>query len=162
MAKPWIHAVSSAKRFGGIPEDYIAIHDLLDSSKAAFPDNRHRALTHNSWFIFVVEKVFGHTLSITCPGGRGTAGCPVVSKTDFECFICRGSGLLKNKVSVRDVCEQHILEDFGGKYIPTPQDYLEHMDFQPWLNNGIGGAPSSHKKLVREGGHSKVRVINFD
>lgn len=50
MAKPYIHAISSAKRFGGKPEDYIEIHNLMDSSKGAIPDNRHRALTHNSWF----------------------------------------------------------------------------------------------------------------
>ncbi len=30
MAKPWIHAVSSAKKFGGVPEDYFDIHNLMD------------------------------------------------------------------------------------------------------------------------------------
>ena len=52
--------MSSAKKYGGVAEDYIDIHDFMDSSKAALPDNRHRALTHNSWFISVViEKIFG-------------------------------------------------------------------------------------------------------
>ena len=37
MSKPWIHALSSAKRFGGVPEDYIEIHNLMDSSKATLP-----------------------------------------------------------------------------------------------------------------------------
>lgn len=51
MAKPYIHAESSARRFGGVPKDYLEIHNIMDSSKAVFADNRHRALTHNSWFI---------------------------------------------------------------------------------------------------------------
>jgi len=44
MAKPFIHAESSVKRWGGKPEDYIEIHNLMDSSKGAIADHRHRAL----------------------------------------------------------------------------------------------------------------------
>ena len=40
MAKPWIHAVSSAKRFGGVPDDYLAIHEFMDSSKSTIADMR--------------------------------------------------------------------------------------------------------------------------
>lgn len=137
MAKPYIHSVSCVKKWGGIPEDYVDIHDFMDSSKAVFPDNRHRALTHNSWFIFVAERVFGH--NIVNSDGRS--------------------------VSVRDVCERHILEDFGNKYIPTPQDYLEHMEFQPWMNNGMDGAPSSHKKIneaTRNGKLTRKVVMTLD
>lgn len=122
MSKPYIHAVSSTRRFGGKPEDYIEIHNLLDSSKGAIPDNRHRALTHTSWFLSVIlEKVFGVTL--TNSDGR--------------------------VVSVRDIGEQHILEDFGGRFIPTPQNYLEGMEFKPWMQNGKG-TPSSFVKLDRK------------
>jgi hypothetical protein len=39
------------------------------------------------------------------------------------------------------------LEDFGG-FIPTPQDYIENMEWQDWMNNGKG-VPSSCKKLSR-------------
>ena len=60
MAKPHIHAVSSAKRYGGSPDDYLDIHQFMDSSKGAIADNRHRALTPHSWFLSVVlERVFG-------------------------------------------------------------------------------------------------------
>jgi hypothetical protein len=92
--KPFIHAESSAKKFGGQPEDYLEIHNLLDSSKSVIADNRHRALTHNSWFLFILEKIFGVT--ITNSDGK--------------------------KVSVRDVGEQHIIEDFRGQFIPSAQD----------------------------------------
>lgn len=122
MSKPYIHAVSSAKRFGGVPEDYLKIHNLMDSSKATIADPRHRCLTHNSWFIgHVLEVVFGTTL-INSDG-----------KT----------------ISVRDVGEQHCLEDFGGRFIPTPQDYLENLPVSPWMLAGKGQPPSSYKLLAR-------------
>src|SRR6478736_2554945 len=58
ISKPYIHALSSAKKFGGKPEDYIDIHTFMDSSKGTIADNRHRALTHNAWFIMtVLERV---------------------------------------------------------------------------------------------------------
>jgi len=30
MAHPWHHAVSSARKYGGKPEDYLEIHSWLD------------------------------------------------------------------------------------------------------------------------------------
>jgi len=118
MSKPWIHAVSSARKFGGKPEDYIEIHNLMDSSKATVADGRHRALTHTSWFIgFILEKVFGVT----------------ITNSD------------NRKVSVRDVGEQHVLEDFGGRFIPTPQDYFENTEFQEWMLAGKGKPPASYE-----------------
>lgn len=118
--KPWIHAESSAKRFGGVPEDYIEIHNLMDSSKGAMPDNRHRALTHTSWFLStILERIFGVTITNS----------------------------LGKKISVRDIGEQHILEDFRGRYIPTVQDYFEGMEIKDWMNNGVKGVPSSFQKI---------------
>ena len=52
--KPYIHAVSSAKKFGGVWNDYIEIHNFMDSSKGHIADNRHRALLHNSFTIQLV------------------------------------------------------------------------------------------------------------
>lgn len=116
------HAETSARRFGGVPDDYLAIHDLMDSSKGAMPDNRHRALTHTSWFLSVIlERIFGH--AITNSDGRS--------------------------VSVREIGEQHILEDFRGRFIPTAQDFLERMEFADWMNNARSGAPSSHERIAR-------------
>jgi len=170
MAKPLIHAQSSARKFGGQPEDYLEIHDFLDSSKAVFPDNRHRALTHNSWFIFVVERVFGHTITIKtdlpCDNCDGTAATDPMGGQqkvfeDTMC-ICNGSGRKQKQVSVRDVCEQHILEDFGGKFIPTASDYLEGMEFQDWMNNAISGTPTSHRKLASKSKTTRRRAIVLD
>lgn len=177
MSHPVTHAESSVRKWGGRVEDYLPIHDLMDSSKAAFPDNRHRALTHNSWFIFVVEKVFGHEIEVmvpcsVCRGLKWIEGTPCRR----ECYNCRrdagpidrldnraveATGLESKKVKTRYICEQHILEDFGGKYIPTASDYLEGMEFQDWMNNGIKGAPTSHRKLATKTGNPKTRRQAF-
>ena len=86
MANAWIHSKSSAKRFGGQPEDYMEIHEKMDCSKAYIADNRHRTLTHHMfWVKEVMIPIFGYMFK---------------RKSDnFE-------------VCTKDVCEQHILEDF--------------------------------------------------
>lgn len=139
MAHPLTHADSSARRFGGRASDYLPIHELMDSSKAAFPDNRHRALTHNSWFIFVVERVFGPDIPLTNDAGDEVG-----------------------RAKTRYVAEQHILEDFGGKFIPTASDYLEGLEFQPWINNGVEGSPSSHRKLASATKTTTRRAFTLD
>lgn len=132
MSKPIFHAMSSARKFGGVAEDYIAIHDLMDSSKGSIPDNRHRALTHNSWFLStILEKIFGHTIK-------------------------NSDGRI---VSVREIGEQHILEDFGMRFIPTAQDYLQEMEFKHWMNNGMKGSPPSHEKVAKT---KKTTRIDWD
>jgi hypothetical protein len=93
--KPFLHSNVSVRKWGGKPEDYQAIHDFLDSSKAFIPDMRHRIFLHSSWGCFLAERVFG--INMTNSDGK--------------------------LVSVRDVAEQHIIDDMGC--IPTPQDYLD-------------------------------------
>jgi hypothetical protein len=116
MAKPWIHCKSSAKKFGGKASDYLEIHQLMDSSKAAYCNNLHRTLTHNSWFLSVIlERIFG----------------VVIVNSDGK------------EVSVREIGEQHVAEDFGG-FIPTASDYLDLMDFHPWVSGDFSfGKPTS-------------------
>lgn len=134
MSKPYIHAKNSARKFGGKPEDYLPIHNLMDSSKGSIGDNRHRCLTHNSWFVSAdgpLERIFG----------------VVIKNSDGK------------EVSVRDIGEQHILEDFGMRFIPTPQDYLQEMEIKGWMNNSKESVPSSFKKIEK----TKVkRTINLD
>ena len=55
MAHPYHHALSSVKKWGGMVEDYLAIHDWFDASKAFLPDFRHRALRHHAEGIFWAE-----------------------------------------------------------------------------------------------------------
>lgn len=109
--KPHIHSKNSVRKFGGAVSDYQPIHDLIDSSKSCVADVRHRAVMHSAFGIYLVERVFGATLK-NADGGI---------------------------VSVRDVAEEHVLEDLGK--IPTLQDYLEHMTLAPWM----GGPSRKHK-----------------
>ena len=61
MAHPNIHAVSSAKKFGGIPEDYLHIHEWFDETKAWIGHTDHRIFRHHSEGIFECESKFGKT-----------------------------------------------------------------------------------------------------
>ncbi len=130
MSKPFIHAKSSAKRFGGEPSDYIEIHNFLDSSKGAIADNRHRAFTHNAWFISNVNE------------------------RDFGVTIKNADG---REVSTRDVAEQHVLEDYRGRFIPSAQDFLQEMEFKSWMQNGEGENPASAERLYKR----KVKTSEF-
>lgn len=134
MANPLKHSQSSVKLWGGKVEDYLPLHNKMDSSKKYFSDNRHRALTHNMFFIFeVMIPIFGE-------------------------YITNSSDKV---VSVKDICEWHILEDFGKKYIPNVSDYLGEMEIKSWMANGIGELPASQKKMkmVTE---RITRVIKID
>lgn len=101
--KPIYHANISVKKHGGSVEDYLPIHDFMDSSKACLPDVRHRAILHSSFGIFIAEKVFGHT--ITNSDGK---------------IVC-----------VRDITEEHILEDLGS--IPTVERWLTELPIADWM-----------------------------
>lgn len=105
MATSYHHAVSSARKFGGIPEDYIAIHTWFDESKMHWADFRHRALRHHTEGIFLAEKIFGVTL------------------TNSEGKV----------IPVRWVGEQHVKEDLGR--IPTIKDWYENIRPLRWMGN---------------------------
>jgi hypothetical protein len=105
MANPYHHAVSSAKKWGGVPEDYQAIHDWFDESKKMYADQRHRALRHHAEGIFMAQTIFGHTITIST--GR--------------------------VIPVRWVGEQHVTEDMG--FIPSIQDWFSNIQKQPWMNS---------------------------
>jgi len=139
MAKPMVHAKSSAKQWGGNPEDYFEVHDFMDRSKGAIADNRHRALTHTSWFISnILERVKFTNSCEPTPDNK----FPTITNSNGRC------------VSVRAIGEQHILEDFKMKFIPTAQDFLQEMNMQMWMNNAMYGVPASSKRLY-ERKHSR-------
>lgn len=121
MANPLIHSKSSVKRWGGNVEDYLAIHELLDSPKVAMNNNTSRMLTHNTWFAYtIIPKVFGYN-------------------------IVNSDG---KSVDTVDIAMLHIAEDFRHRFIPTPQDYLQHMQIQPWMNNGVKDIPGEEAKII--------------
>lgn len=106
--KPFIHAKNSVKRYGGVVDDYIPIHNWFDSSKQTYADFGHRAVLHHTFGIYLCEQVFGTT--ITNSEGK--------------------------QISVRDIAEDHVKEDCGGK-IPTVEDWMETIKPKPWML-GVG------------------------
>lgn len=103
MAHPYQHALNSARKYGGRSEDYIAIHQWFDASKAHLATPAHRALRHHSAGIFEAEAVFGAT--ITSSAGK--------------------------IIPTRFIGEQHVLEDC--RRIPTVADWLGHLPIEPWM-----------------------------
>lgn len=108
MADAYKHSLSSAAKFGGVAEDYYHIHAWIDGSKSHYADVRHRALRH-------------HTLGIA----------DAIDK--FGPYILLADG---QKVMTRQVCEQHMMEDFNGK-IPTVEDWCKSIEMQPWMIRSI-------------------------
>lgn len=116
--KPYIHAKNSAHRHGGLPEDYQDIHDFIDSTKVAISDVRHRAVLHNAFGCFLVERVFG------------------VTRTNSE----------GRRYSPRDVAEEHVQEDLGR--IPTLEECFKTMPLQAslWLGGPTRKKIIRHKE----------------
>lgn len=123
----YYHSVISAKKHGGVPEDYQALHDFIDSSKSSLADVRHRALLHNSWGVFLCERLFGSAITNT------------QGKT----------------VPVRLLAEEHIQDDLG--FIPTVEHWLGEMPVQVWMGGTgkkdpaalPGGAAATYKRNLR-------------
>lgn len=116
-----IHAKSSVKRWGGKVEDYIELHELLDSPKATMNNNTSRMLTHNTWFVYhIIPKIFGY--NITNSDGKS--------------------------VDTVDIAMLHVAEDFRMKFVPTVQDYLKHMEVQPWMCNGVKELDNQEGKQI--------------
>lgn len=105
--KPFLHARSSVRKFGGQPSDYIAIHEKMDSSKSAHATMKHRLVFHSAFGVYLIADIFGSSL---------------VNSDNHE-------------VSVRDIAELHVIEDLGK--IPSLDDWLEGLPLQSWMGNPI-------------------------
>jgi hypothetical protein len=103
MGHCYHHALSSAKKWGGTADDFLALHQWFDESKAITADFRHRALRHHAEGIFMLERFFGPTLTIST--GR--------------------------IVPVRLIGEQHVFEDLG--FIPSFADWVRCIRPEPWM-----------------------------
>jgi hypothetical protein len=123
MAHSYHHSVSSARKWGGKPEDFLAIHNWMDGSKLILADFRHRALRHHCEGIFLAETLFGTTLTLST--GR--------------------------VVPVRLIAEQHVLEDLGR--IPSFADWVRCIRPEPWMGRAgaiatdDGGKPPCKPEL---------------
>jgi hypothetical protein len=78
-------------------------HEVSEPGKAHMADFRHRALRHHSEGIFMLEALFGSTITLST--GR--------------------------VLPVRFIGEQHVLEDLGR--IPTVADWLGRIQPESWM-----------------------------
>lgn len=81
----------------------MPIHEMFDSSKGAMADVRHRVVFHSAFGIFVIEKIFGSTRV----------------NSDGKTY------------SVRDIGEQHVMEDLGT--IPSLEQWMKDAPIEPWM-----------------------------
>ena len=102
MAHPWYHALMAARRYGGTPEDYLEIETWMDFTKSHTPECRHRLLIHNSWGIFLAERILGATITRASDG---------------------------KVIPLRPLLEDHITQDFGK--IPTLAACFAQLPPQP-------------------------------
>lgn len=103
MRHPYHHALSSVRKWGGEAKDFLELHSFFDESKAHIADIRHRALSHHSEGIFMLERLYGTTITLST--GR--------------------------VVTTRLIGEQHVLEDLG--FIPTVADWIRCIRPEPWM-----------------------------
>ena len=103
MAHPYHHSLSSVKKWGGEVDDFMPLHSWFDQSKEITADFRHRALRHHAEGVFMLETIFGPT--ITLSAGR--------------------------VIPTRWVGEQHVREDLG--FIPSFADWARAIRPEPWM-----------------------------
>lgn len=104
---PYHHALSSARKHGGSPDDYLELHSWFDQSKEHMCDFRHRALRHHAQGIFEAERVFGATI-VNSVGKH---------------------------IPTRILGEQHVREDCGR--IPTLSDWLRNIKSEAWMHKNV-------------------------
>ena len=126
--KPFQHCKNSARKYGGVPEDYVPVHNFFDETKAHVPDVRHRTILHNSYGIWLAERIFGTT--VTNSEGK--------------------------KVSVRDLGEDHVIEDLG--FIPTLQDVLKDLP----INDIVGARLRKRTKYDLAGNKIETKELEDD
>ena len=103
MAHPYHHALASVKKWGGDVSDYLPLHTWFDQSKSIAADFRHRALRHHAEGIFMLETIFGPTITLST--GR--------------------------VIPTRYVGEQHVQQDLG--FIPSFADWMRAIRPLPWM-----------------------------
>ena len=116
---PVEHSALMVRDYGGRIDDYNELNLFIDSSKTHFPNWLHRAVSHNSWFVGICEKVFG-------------------------AYIINSD---KIEIPVRILAESHIKQDCNNKlpridewlYAISNKDKLDWMDSPKktdldWLN----------------------------
>lgn len=97
------YCASSVTKWGGVAEDYEAIHRWFCNPMQQYEANQFRALLYHSQGIFTAEEVFGTTIQ-------------------------NGD---KRIVPVRFIAEEHVKLTVGR--IPTAFEWLKEIQACPWM-----------------------------
>ncbi len=124
----WYHAQSCAREWGGKPEDYLPVHEFIDSSKKIIGDARHRSLYHHTAGVWLCQEIFGKTLKIP---------------KKFKLM----------RIPVRLIAERHIIEDLG--WLPSPHDYISPMPLAAWMSGAVRREILSHELLTKGNDHDR-------
>lgn len=95
MAHAYYHALESVASFGGVADDYMPLHDLLDHTQQHIGNFSYRLFLHNTWGIYFIEKLVGE-------------------------MFTRPSDQVR--IPTRLILEQHVRED--TRIIPTLAEWL--------------------------------------
>lgn len=98
MSHPYDHSRSSAKKWGGQPEEYLQYHEWFDETKAWIGHSYHRMFRHHSEGIFELEKIFGK-------------------------FMINSLG---KRIYIRYIGEQHVKEDCNN-HIPSAKEWIDNI-----------------------------------
>jgi hypothetical protein len=101
--KPLQHARITAHRYGGGWQDWIAIHNWIDRSKAIFPSMQHRMFLHSDFGEWLTVRIHGPEI--------GAEGGTVIPTSDL----------------FRD----HQLEDLGR--VVTLAEWLREVETDYWM-----------------------------
>ena len=164
------HAMSSAKKFGGEPDDYLAIHEFFDQFKNQDWHFAHRVVLHHTGGIEIAEQVFGAyirvktrarkekkdlseereeiTMTISAlenlePNQTNLSILMSLQKK-LQDIVMRENFHTKS-IPVRWIGEQHMKEDFG--FVPTPADWTKSLKEMKGLESWMLTRASSAQKL---------------
>ena len=101
--KPLQHARVTAHHYGGEWQDWIAIHDWIDRSKAIFPSMQHRMFIHSDFGEWLTVKIHGEAIEAK----DGTV------------------------IPTRDLFRDHQVEDLGR--VVTLAEWLREIDADYWM-----------------------------
>jgi hypothetical protein len=98
---PYHHALSSQREHGGVPDDYLPLHNWFDASKTGLAHFTHRSINHHREGIQEAVRHFG----------------PAIVNADGA------------SVPIETLALQHLAEDMS--IIPSAADWLQHADLPP-------------------------------
>lgn len=157
--KPYQHARISAYLWGGTWHDYIAVHDLIDSTKACFASVQHRFALHSvDVGAAVATRILGAVM--TTSEGREVATRDIVAQHVHDdlgrsqpaaAWVAQLAGGLPTRAHSHDGAAEAPADVFAARYHTTPDvfaplvawfdqtaQFVERPEHRLLLHNAFG------------------------